>query len=70
MRYRENITITVGFISLIFVPLIILFIQKKNLVVILLYQAQASEPQVDLRYQPIVVSEVGLYLEVDRYSCD
>ena len=34
--------------------------QKQYLVIILLYQAQASEPEVDLRDHLIVVSEVGL----------
>ena len=33
--------------------------EKQYLVIILLYRARASEPQVDLRDQPIVVSEVG-----------
>ena len=70
MQYRANITIIVGFISLILVLLIILFsclkiLQEKNtekqyLVIILLYRAQSYEPQVDSRDQLIVVNEVGL----------
>ena len=44
--------------------------EKKNLVIISLYRVQASEPQVDSKDQPIVVSEVGLQSEIDRYSCD
>ena len=70
MQYGANITIILGFISLILVLLIILFscfkiLQHKNrekqyLVIILLYRAQSSEPQVDSRDQPIVVNEVGL----------
>ena len=39
--------------------------RKKHLVIILCYLVRSSEPQVNLRYQPIVVSEVGLYLEID-----
>ena len=34
--------------------------EQQYLVIISLYRVQASEPQVNLRYQPIVVSEVGL----------
>ena len=78
MQYRENVTITVGFISLILVLLIILFscfktVQQKNtekqyLVIILLYRARSSEPQVNPRDQPIVFSEVGLQLKIDQYS--
>ena len=70
MKYGANITIIVGFISLILVLLIILFscfktVQQKNtekqyLVIILLYRAQSYEPQVDSRDQLIVVNEVGL----------
>ena len=65
-----NITITVGFLSLFFcvtyyfVIMVEIFTSqkylKKNLVIILSYQAQASETQVDSRDQTIVVSEVGL----------
>ena len=70
MQYRANITIIVGFISLILVILIILFsclknLQEKNtekqyLVIIFFYRAQSYEPQVDSRDQLIVVNEVGL----------
>ena len=77
--YHANITIIDGFISQIFVLLILLFLcfkilqYKKNeqqyLVILLLYPAQASETQVDLRDQPIVVSEVSLLLETHQYSC-
>ena len=69
MIYHVNITITFGFISLILMLPIILFSclkilqhknTEKNLVIISLYRAQDSEPQFDLRYQPIVVSVVGV----------
>ena len=40
------------------------------LVIILLYRARASEPQVNSRYQLIVDSEVGLLLEIDQYYCE
>ena len=72
MLYCANITITIGFISLIFCVtyysvfiLIILTTQKyeqKYLVIISSYWGQASEPQVDLRDQLIFVSDVV-------YSC-
>ena len=70
MQSFANITIAVGLVSLIFLLLIIIFscfdfLQHKNteqqyIVIICSYRAQASEPQVDLRYQLIVGSEVGL----------
>ena len=41
--------------------------EKQHLVIISSYRARDSEPQVDLRDQPIVVSEVGLSMEIDRY---
>ena len=79
MQYCANITITVEFISLILVLLIIIFhalewyntynTEKQYLVIISLYRARPSEPQVDSRDQPIVVSDIGLQLEIDRCSC-
>ena len=63
MQSRADITITVGFISLIFhVTYYFVFmleiLQHKNterqyLVIILLYRARASEPHFDSRDQPI-----------------
>ena len=41
--------------------------EKRYLVIISSYRARDYEPQVDLRDQPIVVSEVGLSMEIDRY---
>ena len=78
MQYCANIIFTVGFISLIFVLLFLNtlnFLQQKNteqqyLVIILLCRVRASEPQVDSRDHLIVVIEVGLWLEIDRYSCE
>ena len=75
-----NITITVGFTSHIvcatysFVFMLKMFTSQKYRkhypVIIFLYRARAFEPQVNLRDWPIVGTEVGVYLEIDQYSCD
>ena len=46
------------------------YTETHYLVIILSYQEQASEPQVDSRYQLILGSEVGLLSEINQYSCD
>ena len=43
--------------------------EKQYLVIILLYRARYSEPQVNLRDELIVSNKFGLQLEIDRYSC-
>ena len=69
MQYCEVLLLLLDLYLIFFVLLNILFscldflhhknIEKQYLVIISSYRARPSETQVDLRDQPIVVSEVG-----------
>ena len=76
VQYLTNITSMVGFISLIFLVGFSFFnffsTKLQNNIVELLFfiPGVIDEPQDNSRFKLIVVSEIGLLLEFDRYSCD